>query len=45
MRGQVLGVDVRKGVGVVLGEDGRRYNFKPDDWAHRGEPAVGMEVD
>ena len=45
MRGHVLGVDTRTGVGVVAGEDGRRYNFTPEDWAHRGEPAVGMYVD
>ena len=45
MRGQVLGVDTRTGDGIVAGEDGRRYAFRPDDWAARGEPAVGMEVD
>lgn len=45
MRGQVLGVDTRTGDGIVSGEDGRRYAFKPADWAARGEPAVGMQVD
>jgi len=45
MRGQVLGVDMRRGEGIVAGDDGRRYAFKPDDWAHKGEPAVGMYVD
>lgn len=45
MRGQVLGVDTRTGDGIVAGEDGRRYAFKPADWAHRGEPAIGMHVD
>jgi hypothetical protein len=45
MRGQVLGVDTRTGDGIVTGEDGRRYSFKPLDWAARGEPAIGMEVD
>jgi TM2 domain-containing membrane protein YozV len=45
MRGQVLGVDTRTGVGMVAGDDGRRYSFTPDDWAHRGEPSVGMYVD
>ncbi|MEO7177288.1 MAG: TM2 domain-containing protein [Allosphingosinicella sp.] len=45
MRGQVLGVDTRSGDGIVTGDDGRRYSFKPLDWAARGEPAVGMEVD
>ena len=45
MRGQVLGVDKRTGNGIVAGEDGRRYSFKPDDWAARGEPAIGMDVD
>ena len=45
MRGQVLGVDTRTGDGIVSGDDGRRYSFRPDDWAHRGEPAIGMHVD
>jgi TM2 domain-containing membrane protein YozV len=45
MRGQVLGVDARTGDGMVAGDDGRRYSFTPADWAHRGEPAVGMYVD
>lgn len=45
MRGQVLGVDTRTGDGIVVGDDGRRYKFGPSDWAHRGEPAVGMYVD
>lgn len=45
MRGQVLGVDTRTGDGIVLGDDGRRYSFRPKDWAHRGEPGIGMEVD
>ncbi|HYE27694.1 MAG TPA: TM2 domain-containing protein [Allosphingosinicella sp.] len=38
-------MDRRTGDGVVAGEDGRRYSFRPDDWAARGEPAVGMLVD
>lgn len=45
MRGQVLGMDTRTGDGIVVGDDGRRYKFGPTDWAHRGEPAVGMYVD
>ena len=45
MRGQVLGVDTRTGDGMVAGDDGRRYSFRPADWADRGEPAVGMYVD
>jgi TM2 domain-containing membrane protein YozV len=45
MRGQVLGVDTRTGDGIVTGQDGRRYAFRPADWAHKGEPAIGMEVD
>jgi TM2 domain-containing membrane protein YozV len=45
MRGQILGVDVRTGDGLVVGEDGRRYRFAPADWADRGEPAKGLHVD
>lgn len=45
MRGHILGVDTRTGDGMITGEDGRRYSFRPPDWAHRGEPAVGLYVD
>lgn len=45
MRGQVLGVDKRTGEGMVAGDDGRRYAFTPDDWAHRGAPSIGAIVD
>jgi TM2 domain-containing membrane protein YozV len=45
MRGQVLGVDTRTGEGLVAGDDGKRYRFTPEDWAQRGEPAIGIKVD
>lgn len=45
MRGQILGVDARTGDGLVAGQDGQRYRFAPEDWAHRGELAIGSEVD
>lgn len=45
MRGQILGVDARTGEAQVAGDDGRRYRFTRDDWAHAGEPAVGMPID
>ncbi|TPG15299.1 TM2 domain-containing protein [Sphingomonas oligophenolica] len=45
MRGHILGVDARTGDGMVAGEDGERYAFRPADWAARGEPAVGLYVD
>lgn len=45
MRGQILGVDLRTGEGQLAGDDGRRYRFAPEDWAHRGEPAIGLPVD
>lgn len=45
MRGQILGVDVRSGEGLVAGDDGQRYTFAPDDWAQHGEPSRGQLVD
>jgi TM2 domain-containing membrane protein YozV len=45
MRGHVLGVDTRTGDGMIAGDDGQRYSFRPPDWAHRGEPAIGLYVD
>ncbi|MBB4154675.1 TM2 domain-containing membrane protein YozV [Sphingomonas jinjuensis] len=38
-------MDTRTGDGVVAGDDGQRYRFKPADWADRGEPAIGLKVD
>ncbi|WP_344692769.1 TM2 domain-containing protein [Sphingomonas cynarae] len=38
-------MDARTGDGLVAGDDGRRYTFQPADWASRGEPAIGIEVD
>ena len=45
MKGQILGVDLRTGEGQLSGDDGRRYRFRPEDWAHRGEPQIGLAVD
>ena len=45
MRGQILGVDAKRGEGLITGDDGRRYSFRPDDWAGQGGPAVGLLVD
>jgi TM2 domain-containing membrane protein YozV len=45
MRGHILGVDARTGDGLLTGADGQRYRFTPADWADRGEPAKGLEVD
>jgi TM2 domain-containing membrane protein YozV len=45
MRGQVLGVDSRTGHGKIAGDDGLRYTFTQDDWAHLEDPAIGMYVD
>ena len=45
MRGQILGVDQNRGVGLVAGDDGQRYAFRPEDWAQPGEPAIGLYVD
>jgi TM2 domain-containing membrane protein YozV len=30
---------------MITGEDGKRYSFRPPDWAHLGEPAIGLYVD
>ncbi|MEH3158013.1 MAG: TM2 domain-containing protein [Sphingomonas taxi] len=38
-------MDARTGEGLVAGDDGRRYRFTQDDWAQRGEPAIGVQVD
>jgi TM2 domain-containing membrane protein YozV len=45
MRGQILGVDKKRGVGLVAGDDGQRYAFRPEDWGQAGQPAIGLYVD
>lgn len=32
-------------MGLVSGDDGQRYSFRPEDWAQPGEPAIGLYVD
>jgi len=45
MRGLILGVDRRSGDGQISGDDGKRYRFRPEDWADKIGPAVGALVD
>jgi hypothetical protein len=45
MRGQVLGVEATRGVGVILGGDGARLEFPLAEWRSQGAPAAGQSVD
>jgi hypothetical protein len=44
MQGQVLEVDTQKG-GLILGDDGNRYEFPVTEWRGDSPPAAGMGVD
>jgi hypothetical protein len=45
MQGQILQVDKRRRAGLILGGDGRRYDFVAADWRGANPPMVGMAVD
>jgi hypothetical protein len=45
MRGQVLGVEATRGVGVLLGADGARLEFPLAEWRSEGAPLAGQAVD
>ena len=45
MEGVILGFDRVEGMGVVRGEDGRRYRFARGDWRSEREPLEGQGVD
>jgi hypothetical protein len=45
MRGQILGTDAARGVGVLLGAGGDRLEFPLSEWRSAGAPVVGQWVD
>lgn len=45
MQGQILQVDDRRRAGLILGGDGKRYEFVAADWRGAKPPVVGMPVD
>ncbi|MGE0828501.1 MAG: hypothetical protein AB7O04_04020 [Hyphomonadaceae bacterium] len=45
MRGQILGVDSARSVGVILAPDGARVEFPLAEWRSAGQPVAGQWVD
>jgi TM2 domain-containing membrane protein YozV len=45
MKGSVLDFDVTRGVGLVAGDDGARYEFPGMEWKAQGLPTAGTRVD
>jgi hypothetical protein len=45
MRGQILGVETTRGVGVLVGADGARLEFPLSEWRSASAPAAGQTVD
>jgi TM2 domain-containing membrane protein YozV len=43
MKGQIL--DVKDEAGLILGDDGYRYDFYPREWKSEQPPVRGMKVD
>ena len=45
MKGRVLNYSVQENVGVISGDDGRRYTFEGPQWREQDLPAQGAYVD
>lgn len=45
MQGQVLQADAATQSGIILGDDGNRYQFAFAEWRAAGQPAAGLIVD
>jgi hypothetical protein len=45
MQGQILQVDNDRRVGLILGSDGKRYDFAAAEWRGANPPLVGMAID
>lgn len=45
MRGQIMDYDLKKGEGLISGEDGKRYTFDMSEWEQQTMPARGQRVD
>ncbi|MEE4288430.1 MAG: TM2 domain-containing protein [Erythrobacter sp.] len=45
MRGQIMDFDLRKGTGLISGEDGTRYTFDVSEWRQNDMPKRGRKVD
>lgn len=45
MQGQILHVEAGRRTGVILGNDGNRYNFSRADWKAAHPPLAGLDVD
>lgn len=45
MQGQVLSFDAVAGGGIILGDDGRRYNFAAEAWKGSHPPQAFQRVD
>jgi len=45
MQGQILQLDDRQRTGLILGEDGKRYDFTAAEWRGSTPPLVGSTAD
>jgi len=45
MKGKILDFSIQKGLGVISGDDGKRYNFSASDWKSDKSPTAGQIVD
>ena len=45
MQGQILQTDTERQSGLILGDDGNRYEFAFSEWKAAAPPSTGMSVD
>ena len=45
MRGTILDYSIQTSVGLIIGEDGKRYSFPVREWKEQGPPVRGIAVD
>ena len=45
MKGTILDFSIQSNSGIILGEEGKRYNFKGADWKANSPPTHGASVD
>lgn len=45
MKGRILSYNVQDGLGIISGDDNKRYNFVAKDWRDAKSPAINQYVD
>ncbi len=44
MKGQIIEFQIQSNIGIIMGEDGNRYEFMADEWKEQSKPMRGLKV-